>query len=237
MFTQAGKLLTIAASCNPQVYEGEMNLGAMTPYLDWYHLMVYDLHGSWDAITHHHSQLYRNLADPEASDALKSRFNGNACVAGYLNRGVPAEKLVFGVPLFGRSYARVNPAAGGSPSIYGLFQGYSGVPAGTWDSSGIRDYEDIVRNILPAGARAYDSAAAVPTLTWNLGSLGLGYLSYDDRTSTCNKAAYVLNQGLGGLMFWELSADIEEHPESLVHAAYCGVNPGASGCSTTCPGP
>lgn len=234
-FAQAGKLITVAGSCNPQTYENEMNLGGLTPYIDWYNLMNYDLHGTWNSITHHHSQLYRNLADPEASNPLLSRFNGHACVSGYRNNGVPSDKLVLGLPFYGKSYAHVNPASGGNPAILGLFQTYSGVPPGTWDSSGIREYEDIIKNLLPLGTRAYDTAAAVPTFTWNLGSLGLGFLSYDDRTSTCNKGAYALNNGLGGLMFWEFSLDIENHPESLVRSAYCGVNPAAAGCSTTCP--
>jgi chitinase len=235
MFTQANKLLTAATSCNPQTYENEMNLGGLTPYLDWYNLMNYDLHGAWDSITHHHSQLYRNLGDPEASNPVKSRFNGNACVSGYLNQGVPAGKLVLGLPFYARSYARVNPASGGNPAILGLFQSFSGVPPGTWDNSGVRDYQDIVQNLLPIGARAYDDAAAVPTLTWNTSGQGMAFASYDDRTSTCNKAAYALNNGLGGLMFWEFSADIENHPESLVRASYCGLNPGAAGCAGTCP--
>jgi len=237
-FAAAGKLLTIASPCNPQTYEDEMNLGGMTPYVDWYNLMNYDLHGPWDTLTGHHSQLYRQLGDPDASSPVRSRFNGDACVSGYLNKSVPAEKLVLGLPFYGRSYAQVNPAAGGNPAILGLFQTYSGLPKGTWDTStntGIFDYEDIIRNVLPAGTRAYDTGAAVPTLTWNLDAQGLGFLSYDDRASTCNKGRYALNRSLGGLMFWEFSADFENHAESLAAAAYCGLNPSASGCSVTCP--
>ena len=60
-------------------------------------------------------------------------------------------------------------------------------------------------------------------------------MSYDDRTSVCNKADYADDQNLAGMMFWELSGDIEDHPESLVNAMYCGLNPTADGCANVCP--
>jgi chitinase len=36
-------------------------------------------------------------------------------------------------------------------------------------------------------------------------------ISYDDPDSLRAKAAYVQREGLGGIMFWELSSDTSEH--------------------------
>ncbi|MCC6857513.1 MAG: hypothetical protein IT158_03075 [Bryobacterales bacterium] len=235
MFVSAGKMLTIANSCNPRLYEEEMNLAGMVPYLDGINLMAYDLHGPWDSRTGHHSQLALN-----PGDSGEPRFTLSACAEGHIAAGVPPSLISAGVPAYGRSYAKVTNAAGGNPAILGLFQAFSGVPAGTWDggqagTTGVFDYQDIVLNILPKGAYAYDTAAEVPTVTWQISrKQGLGFLSYDDTKSVCGKAAYARGKGLGGLMLWELSGDIENHPGSLVNAMYCGLNPAAEGCATVC---
>jgi GH18 family chitinase len=240
-FKAAGKLLTVANACNPSIYEhpskgGQMDLKGMEPYLDWFNLMAYDFHGSWDSKTGHHAQLFLNPGDPAASSPLSSRITGSGCVAGHIAEGVPASKINLGLPTYGRSYANVTKQSAGNPAILGLFQSYSGTPAGTWDSSGVLDYEDILSRILPAGTRAYDTAAQAPTLTWFPKSpSAMAFLSYEDRQSVCRKVKYVTDQVLGGVMFWELSGDIENHAESLVNAMYCGFNPAAAGCAGVCP--
>ena len=54
------------------------------------------------------------------------------------------------------------------------------------------------------------------------------------------KPAYVNGAGptgaeLGGKMTWEFSGDIEEHPELLINAMYCGLNPTFPGYENVCP--
>lgn len=235
-FDAAGKMLSVATPCNPQLYTDELDLAGMMPYLDWVNPMSYDLHGPWDALTGHHSQLYENAGDPFADGLTLS-----ACVQGHITEGVPPEKINAGVPSYGRAYANVSQQPGGNPSIRGLFQPFSGVPKGTWDggrwgTTGVCDYEDIVLNILPKGSPDFDAAAKVPTLTWNLGKKqGMGFLSYDNTQSVCQKAQFAIDNGLGGLMFWEFSADIENDQRSLILAMYCGLNPGAEACASVCP--
>jgi GH18 family chitinase len=244
LFEFEDKLLTLATPCNPALYQhpskgGELDLAALEPLVDWVNLLSYDLHGAFDPVTGHQSQLYLNPHDPYAGDPIIRRFTQDACVRGHIAEGMPAEKIHLGVPFYGRSFARVQNALAGG--VLGLFQPFDGVPKGTWDGgrwgvSGVFDYEDIVLNILPGATPAYDTISEVPTLTWALGrKKGLGFMSYDDRTSVCNKAAYADDENLAGLMFWELSGDIEDHPESLVNAMFCGLNPGAAGCAGVCP--
>jgi GH18 family chitinase len=244
LFEPEGKLLTVATPCNPALYEyygkgGELDLAGMEPHVHWVNLLSYDLHGAFDPVTGHHSQLYLNDDDPNAGDPIGSRFTQDACVAGHIVEGMPAEKIHLGVPFYGRSYARVQEAVDGG--ILGLFQPFDGVPKGTWDggrwgTSGVFDYEDIVLNILPGATPAYDTISEVPTLTWALGrKKGRGFMSYDDRTSVCNKASYADDNNLAGMMLWELSGDIEDHQDSLVKAMFCGLNPAAADCAGVCP--
>lgn len=238
LFKPKGKLLTIASPCSPSVYDpvgsgGQMDLAGMAPYLDWINLMAYDFHGPWDSITGHHAQLFLNPGDPLAGDAAASRVTGAGCAAGHVANGVPREKVVLGVPFYGRAYTKVTQSSAGNPAILGLFQPYGAIPRGTWDRSGALDSEDLVRNYIPNGTRTLDTAAKVPVLTWT--SKGaLNFVSYEDRQSVCAKGTHVAGNGLGGFMLWELSADIENHPESLLNAMYCSLNPADSMCGGVC---
>jgi chitinase len=59
-------LLTIAS---PAGYDKIANfkLSEMEPYLDWFNLMTYDYHGSWEpGMTNHHAPLYANPKDPSS---------------------------------------------------------------------------------------------------------------------------------------------------------------------------
>ncbi len=235
-FQNAGKLLTVTTSCNQRLYSDELDLPNMVGWVDWVNLMSYDLHGSWEPVTAHHSQLFRNNAEPSG---LIPAISGGQCVQGHMNNGVPRGKIVLGVPTYGRSYANVNTTPGGSPPVPGLFQPFSGLPQGTWDTkhskTGIFDYKDIVLNVRPNATRTYDSAAQAPSLLWSLGrKRGHGFMSYDDPESVCAKGSYIQQQDLGGFMFWELSGDIQDHPQSLVDTMFCSINPSSPGCANVC---
>jgi chitinase len=125
----------------------------------------------------------------------------------YLGRGVPADKIVLGVPFYGRAVQGVANVNGG------LFQSFTGTPMGTWDdassgATGMFDYADIAANYLgQPGIDAYrDGDSGVPWL--HDPSSGF-FLSYDDPASLALKKEYVLANALGGVMVWEMSADLD----------------------------
>ena len=101
-------LLTIAAPCAPQKYE-LLDMRGMDRSLDFWNLMAYDFSGSWDSQANHQANLY---GSPLSVDAAVSYF---------LKHGVPAHKLVVGVPLYGRAFDRTNGP--GTP--------HGGVPQGS----------------------------------------------------------------------------------------------------------
>ena len=80
--------------------------------------MAYDLHGSWENKIGHHSQ-YR----PHKDDPVGDIASTNYAVQYWTGKGLPAEKLVFGMPAYGRCFStnvdepRVgDPATGASPA-------------------------------------------------------------------------------------------------------------------------
>src|SRR5215211_8056172 len=81
-------------------------MGAVQASLDYVNLMTYDFRGAWSAEAGHHSNLFVNPADPAARSA-------DGAVRAFLAAGVPASKLVLGVPFYGRAWAEVDPAGEG----------------------------------------------------------------------------------------------------------------------------
>ena len=113
----------------------------------------------------------------------------------YLSAGAPANKLVLGVPFYGRSFAGVGATNNG------LFQPTSGAGTGTWEA-GVLDYKEIAANYAPRLARNYDASAKVPYL---YDAAKREFISYDDPASMGLKANYIAAKGsrrrdvLGGL--------------------------------------
>lgn len=58
--------------------------------------------------------------------------------------------------------------------------------------------------------RHYDDMAEVPWL-WN--EQQQVFLSLEDEQSMARKVQYVIDQGVGGIMFWELAGDYDWHPQ------------------------
>lgn len=182
--------LTIAAPCGPALY-ANIELAGIHPYLDAINLMAYDFHGGWDAVTGLHAALYAVPGDSAVG------FNGDAAVRAYLDAGVPAAKLVLGVPFYGRGWQGVGPTNDG------LGQPHSGLPMGTWEA-GVFDWHDLAANYLPSYPRHYSPDTVAP---WLYSPTTGIFISYEDPESLAAKATYVLDSGLGGAMFWELSSD------------------------------
>lgn len=198
-------LLTIAAPAGPNVF-ANLELEAVGKTVDWINLMTYDFHGGWEPITNFNAPLYASAADPTADPMIQKHFNTHSAVTGYIDGGVPADKIVLGVPFYGRGYKGV-PAGNN-----GLYQSHSGLPEGTWEA-GMFDYHDIKANYLPTFKRFWNEEAMVPWLYDEAQGI---MISYDDPESIAKKGSYARENGLGGVMFWELSGDDAE--SSLLNA-------------------
>ena len=158
-----------------------MDLPDLVEHLDWVNLMAYDLAGSWSSVTGHHAPLYGTLSVDTAVQA-------------YLSLGVPPEKLVVGVPFYGRGFAGTS----------GLGQSFSGMPTGTWEA-GVFDYSHLMSLMSdPEWSRSWDDTAKAPTA---YSATQQVLVSYEDEESLGLKLDYIDEQGLLGVMSWELSSD------------------------------
>jgi len=188
-------LLTAAVPAGQSHYN-PIDVAGMAAPLDWVNVMAYDFHGPWETTgpANHHAQLWKSPCDGDGADW------GARAIEYYLAKGVPASKLLLGVPFYGHGWK-------GVPAVnYGVCGPASGLARGKYES-GTNDYK-----LLDAQGRPefYD-----PTTVAHWSFNGSEFWSYDDTDSLAAKAAYVRRidepgrngQPLRGVMFWELSGD------------------------------
>ncbi|TVY00524.1 glycosyl hydrolase family 18 protein [Cohnella terricola] len=191
-------LLTIASSASP-TFAQNTELSKIASILDWINIMTYDFNGGWQNISAHNAPLYYDPAAASAGVTNASTFYVAAGVQSHLDAGVPASKIVLGMPFYGRGWANVGTGNNGQ------YQISSGLPAGTWEA-GVFDYSDLeARYINKNGyTRYWNDTAKVPYL---YNASNRTYISYDDAESFGHKTAFIKSKGLGGAMFWEFSGD------------------------------
>ncbi len=166
--------------------------------LDFATVQGYDYYGAWEAQTNLQSQLVSPSENPSPS-----KFSAEVALGAWHAMGAPSDRLVLGVPAYGRGWTNV-------PNVNrGLYQG--GVPApGLWEA-GIDDYKvikdkpgDIYRDQANGALWKFD---------------GSNFWTYDDPQLVREKAGYVKTKGLGGVMMWSLDGD----DGSLVDAMSAGL--------------
>ncbi|HEX6832870.1 MAG TPA: glycoside hydrolase family 18 protein [Rudaea sp.] len=177
----------LTAALADSEFVAHVELDQVHKYLDWINLMTYDFHNSLTKTTGHHAALRRS-----ASAAADERSVEGA-VEQFLKAGVPAAKLVVGVPFYGRAFTDVTAQNHGLDQPYGRYDGEHPWPQ--------LKSEFIDRN---GFVRYRDTLAHEPYL-WN--EEKRTFVTYDDPQSLKLKADYVRSKKLGGMMYWEQSQD------------------------------
>ncbi|KAI9366305.1 chitinase [Pilaira anomala] len=171
-------LLSVAMPCGPQNYR-LLQLREMAEYVDLFYLMAYDFAGEWESKTGHQSNLYGGSLSVDQA------------VTDYENAGVPSKKIVMGLPMYGRGFSDTKSKPGSS---------YHGVPDGSWDK-GSFDYKDLPTE----GSKEFlDKEKGA---SWSYNEDAREFVTYDTPAVAQLKSDYVKERQLGGVMFWELSAD------------------------------
>lgn len=70
-------------------------------------ILSYDYHSSFEPLVNHHAPL-RSSSDPDDFDPNED-LNVDATVQLYLKKGASPDKLVIGIPTYGRAYKLANP--------------------------------------------------------------------------------------------------------------------------------
>ena len=87
--------------------EKSYNIPAIAAQVDFINMMTYDLHGPWDGMTGINGAMYAGSAD---HSVLQKQMNVDACVKYWLSAGAPANKLILGIPTYGKSFTLANQA-------------------------------------------------------------------------------------------------------------------------------
>lgn len=166
---------------------GDQQLEVLDParlagLLDQCVLMTYDLAG-FDRITGHHSGLYPDEDRPSS---------GARAVRTMVNGGFPAEKLLLGMPAYGKVWRQVS--GGGD----GLDQ-----RANTSGNKTI-SFDELLRLEEQGYKRYFDEKAKVPW--WFDGST---FVTGDDGESIAYKGKWVVDNGLMGMAVWQYTKDSE----------------------------
>jgi chitinase len=153
--------------------------------------VAYDYAGSFTDFTAHASNLFPSTSDPPSTP-----FSTQQALQNYLSAGVPSSKIILGMPLYGRSFLQT----------VGLGQPYHGVGDGSWPTEpGTWDFKALP---LHGATDVYDREVGGSYSHTNvIGSGSQDIVSYDNKETAQRKAEYIVQEGLGGGMWWESSGD------------------------------
>ena len=178
--------LTIAAGASSD-YLDHTEMKKAQKYVDTVNLMAYDyVEPGSDPLTGNHAPLFTDPLDVR-------NYSADASVRAFEKAGVPAEKVVLGLPFYGHVWGQV------ADVNHGMLQTGQPVP------NAYAPYSAITATMLNQGyVRYWDQAASAPYLYNAEKHI---FVSYEDTESITAKCRYVLEQQLGGVMFWDYSGD------------------------------
>lgn len=176
-------------------------LGKLAKVLDFINLMTYDMGTAFTMVSSFNAPLHKVAEDP-LGQPMRRWNNVAGAIDYYRQHDVPADKLVLGVPFYGRGYLV------SSEANRGLYQPYTAAFApGNW--------RDIKETLLsdPQWEQHWHPTAQTP---WLFHRGERKFVSYEDPKSIGIRAQLAKDRGLLGVFMWELTGDDEEH--SLLEA-------------------
>jgi GH18 family chitinase len=195
------KLITVAAPAYPSYGDSPtaevMMFASVQSQLDQINIMTYDLSGPYPGwVSWFNSPIYDGGYMFPNTDELVPSVNG--AVNNFSTNGVAAARLGVGLPFYGYVWT-------GGP---GLTQ-----PRQSWPSTNVPTvttptYAAIIGSYYQSNLYHWDNVAQAAYLSiTNVPVANDMFVSYDDSQACQVKVSYARNQGLGGVMIWELSQD------------------------------
>ncbi|CAG9764757.1 unnamed protein product [Ceutorhynchus assimilis] len=195
-FRKHNLLLTAAFGAGKDTIDVAYDVEGLAIYLDFIHMMCYDYHGAWDQKTGANAPL-------KSSDVLNVEYTLNYM----MKLGAPANKLVLGVPLYGRTF--VLPEALSSESKrkpkLGMVSTSVGFQGPLTRESGFMGYNEIcleLKNKTAPWSKHWDSESRTPFAV-----RGTQVISYDDGQSIYEKVKFAMEKNLAGIMVWSVDTD------------------------------
>ncbi|XP_074098334.1 chitinase 7 [Cotesia typhae] len=187
-------LLTAAVPVGPDNVKSGYDVPAVASYLDFINLMAYDFHGKWERETGHNAPLYASSLDSE----WQKQLSVDNAAALWVRLGAPKEKMVIGMPTYGRSFTLSNPD---NFRVHAAASG--GGKAGEYTKeSGFLAYYEICEMLQSGAAYVWDDEMKVPYLVQ-----GDQWVGFDDERSIRGKMKWIKASGYGGAMVWTVDMD------------------------------
>lgn len=190
-------LLSITTSPLSEITHA-IDLRAIAKQIDFVNIMAYDFYMSWLPLpiyfTGHQSNLFDTAHNPRTISAdLSVRY--------HIEAGVPANKIVLGIPLGFYNYW-----SGVNPKKKGLYQFATNSPR--------LSVIEIKGMIADGTLKKYWDKKAKAPYYWD--SKSRTFASGDDEKSIRIKCKYIKKNQLGGAMFWYYQKDQEKLLDALV---------------------
>ena len=117
----------------------------------------------------------------------------------WVTAGAPREKLVLGIPTYGRSWTLATKK--NQPNSLASGTGDAGPIT---REKGYLAFNEICKNIRDNGwVKVEDPSGNAGPYAYK----GNQWVGYDDTKMAAQKARYIIEEGLGGAMFWDLPSD------------------------------
>ncbi|XP_008560095.1 probable chitinase 2 [Microplitis demolitor] len=194
-FKPRNLLLTAAISADKSTIDIAYNVPEISKYLDLIHVMAYDYHGAWDGKV-------------GANAPLKCSNNDSLCVEStidyLLQLGAPADKLVLGLPMYGRTFVTTS-ILNDTQSPMGAIALKNGFQGNFTREDGFMGYNEICKELI------------VNPKSWRTGwdhETNSAFAIHDDKVvvydnpkSIMKKIEYVKQKSLAGVMVWSIDTD------------------------------
>lgn len=224
--------LSVALAAGPYTINQGTDIAEVFNVVDFANIMTYDIHGAWENTTNHHTGLYTNPDAPQGNGKPWS-FSVNDSVNYYLSNGAVAEKLVIGAAFYSRGWGNVANDGPDSENLPGLFGSadFATIDADGNDSRGAINDAPIIygqggrnggiwayrnfgslKETYPDLVEYWDDAAKAPYM---YGKESKVFFTFDNERSLTEKAQYVKEKGLGGMITWMQSQDAPAANDSL----------------------
>ncbi|OXU26053.1 hypothetical protein TSAR_003864 [Trichomalopsis sarcophagae] len=193
-FDRSGQKLTLSAAvAAPQaIIDQSYIVPEFSEHVDFINLMSYDYHFYiwYYPVTDLNSPLYPRSLETGYLTSLNVNFSANYWVL----KGMPREKIVIGIPLYGHSYKLYNPS---NHKLQAPARGY-----GDTGHMGFVTYPEVCKFLKNGAVRVFVNDSHVPYTYKNN-----EWISYDDVTSVTYKATWIKSNGFKGAMVFSLNTD------------------------------
>ncbi|KAI9236505.1 MAG: glycoside hydrolase superfamily [Podila humilis] len=205
----SGLVLSLAGASFAEGVQG-FELDKIAEAVDFMMIMAYDLYGAYDStkLVNIHTTLFQMPTENHGGHSVQG------AVELYLDHGVPREKIVLGLALYGKTFLLTdshNTAPGRAPFKAG------GDPSSCIETRGDIAYNEIAPLIHSGNPTQPIWDEDSKAFYFVYGKHHNNWVGYDDRPSLDLKLQMAVELDLAGVMWWSLDQDLDATSQDLAH--------------------